>query len=175
MTDKQVMEQSSKSEVEQRRDTRTTGIVLIGLGLAFLLAQWLELGLLILPVLAAGFIGVGVYTRGSAWFIPGGILAGVALGAWLSQLVLPGIAADAEGGLFLIGFSAGWVAVYALSKLFSAQAHSWALIPAAIMLVIGAIVLGDAMGLTLLWILQLWPLVLIGLGIMLLVRYRRRA
>jgi hypothetical protein len=152
-------------------------LVLIGLGALFLLQQVFDFGWLVLPVLAASFLTLGIATRQAGWLIPGGILGGLSLGIALTEgpYRVVGAGSEAKAGLFLLAFALGWVSIYLLSKLFTRDPQTWALIPGGIMAVIGLAVLADEPGLQLLRLLgTLWPVGLIAAGVYLLYRERRR-
>ncbi len=152
-------------------------LLLIGLGALFLLEQVFDFGWLVLPVLAASFLTLGIATRQAGWLIPGGILGGLSLGIALTEAPYRVVGADSEarGGLFLLAFALGWASIYLLSKLFTREPQTWALIPGGIMAVIGLAVLADEPGLQLLRLLgTLWPVGLIAAGVYLLFRERGR-
>lgn len=161
-----------------RRHKELAGpLVLIGLGALFLLQQVFDFGWLVLPVLAATFLTLGIATRQAGWLIPGGILGGLSLGIALTEgpYRVVGEGSEARGGLFLVAFALGWVSIYLLSKLFTREPQSWALIPGGIMALIGLAVLADEPGLQLLRLLgTLWPVGLIAAGVYLLFRERGR-
>jgi hypothetical protein len=135
--------QAQASDTERKvHEQRVTGIVLVSVGLVLFAGQIFDLGLWILPALAVGFIAAGIATRQAGWFIPGGILSGIALGGGLAEAKL--VSGDAEGGIFLLSFALGWVSIHLLSQLFTRTAQRWALIPAGIMAIIGgAVLLGE--------------------------------
>ncbi len=169
-------EEDVRQDEQNPRDALVGGVVLIGLGVLLFLAQLVDIGLLVLPILSAVFIAAGLISRRAGWFIPGGILGGIALGSTVSELmVLP---EDSEGGLFLLCFALGWLSITLLSRLFTRERHNWALIPAGIMALIGsALLAGDfgrnILGLTFSVANYIWPLALIGLGIYLIWQQRR--
>jgi hypothetical protein len=160
-----------------RRNDTTAGVTLVALGLIFLAGQFFGQGVWILPVIAVGFLGLGIARRNVGFMIPGGILGGISLGILLIEShVAQG---KAEGGVFLLAFAVGWAVVYAASRLFSDRPQTWALIPGGIMALIGALVLLDAAGLA--WPMLafqgfglIWPLILVAVGVYILVRGRRR-
>lgn len=98
-------------------DRATIGIALIAIGIVMLLRNVIDTGLLILPALAFIFTTVSIRTRNSGWFVPAGILAGIGLGAILTN-VLP-LAEEAESSVFLLSFAVGWAAILLLSTLFT--------------------------------------------------------
>ena len=156
-------------------NNRVGGLVFIAIGALLFLARFVDIGWFILPTLAAGFLIAGIVTRQAGWFIPAGILGGISGGIFLiesTNLVPNG--ADAEGGLFMLAFAAGWFSIVLLSKLFTNEPQWWALIPAGIMTLIGTAVLGVGLAGTALEILNYaWPLGLVLLGIWIIVSKRR--
>ncbi len=152
-------------------------LLLIGLGALFLLEQVFGFGWLVLPVLAASFLTLGIATRQAGWLIPGGILGGLSLGIALTDgpFRVAGAGSEARGGLFLLAFALGWASISLLSKLFTREPQTWALIPGGIMALIGLAVLADQPGLQVLRVLgTLWPVGLIAAGVYLLYRSRNR-
>lgn len=155
------------------RERPCVPIALIGAGLFFVAARYFDIGLLVLPLLSAGFIVAGLMTRGAGFFIPGGILGGIALGTFLQTTPLA-TGGDAQGGLFLVGFALGWGSITALTALFSEETHWWALIPGGIMALIGSsLLVGGVMFSLLEFIGSAWPLGLIAVGIFLLLKRNR--
>lgn len=153
------------------------GLVLLGAGLVLLAAQFVNLGAWILIILGMVFLAAGVATRSMGWFIPSGVLNGIGLGALLIE---SGIVVNetAQGGMFLVAFALGWLSIYVLTRLFTAATQTWALIPAAIMALIGVPLLlgapGEAALAAVLSVLgYLWPLALIAAGVVVLIRMRR--
>jgi hypothetical protein len=166
------------------RHDRTGAILLIALGSFFLLARFLNLGWLMLPILGAGFLLTGVLRREAGWLIPGGILAGISLGISLIEGPLSTVAGDgARGGVFLLAFALGWLSIVVLSKLFTDETQWWPLIPGAIMALIGGAVLAGDLGDQALNVFgsvwevfgYIWPIGLIAAGLYSIVRYRRVA
>lgn len=152
------------------------GPALIALGGALLLTRVLDLGGLELPFLSAVLIAIGSVRRESAWFIPGGILAGVGLGDYLTEAspLAARLGEDAGSGVFLLAFALGWVGVFALSKRLGDVPNTWALIPALMMSVIGTLLLSAGFGERALEAAgYLWPLALVALGGYLVLRTQR--
>lgn len=154
------------------------GAVMLFAGLVLLLGQLFSLGAWFLVLLGLGFTTAGVVSRAAGWFIPGGVLNGIGLGALLTESRL--LAGErAEGGLFLLAFALGWASIYLLTRLFTAQPQGWALIPAAVMgLIGGALILGEPGAAALAAVLQVlayvWPLTLVIAGVVVIARARRR-
>jgi hypothetical protein len=166
------------SSPERGRGLLVGGAVMLFSGLLLLLGQVVSLGAWFLVILGLGFTAAGAASHGPHWFIPGGVLSGIGLGALLVEARL--VAGEtAEGGVFLLAFALGWASIYLLTRVFTARPLAWALIPATVLALIGgALLLGEA-GLALLqafgWLMgYAWPLALIAGGAALIARGRRR-
>lgn len=154
-----------------QHDYRTGGKLLIALGAFLLLAPIFDLGLLTLPLLALAFLVAGIATRTSGWLVPAGILGGISLGAALIEGLINLASDETRGGIFLLAFALGWAGIPLLARLFTSERQDWAIIPATIMALIGAAVLGGEWFAPLLGALPyLWPLLLIGGGLLVLRR-----
>ena len=170
------MSTSTHNTSTEKRNALVGGMMLIAIGLLFLLGdfvsgffQFFE-GPLFLFLPALGLIIWGVLARHAGPIIPGGILSGIALGATLTE---SNLALD-EGGLFMFGFAAGWVLIVVLTGLFTDETHWWALIPAAIMGLIGfGVTFGGVALLVLEWLGRLWPLALIAVGVYIILKERQ--
>ena len=154
----------------------TIGPALIALGGALLLPRFVGLGALELPFLSLVLVAIGLFRRESAWFIPGGILAGIGLGDYLSEAspFATFLGDDSSTAVFLLSFALGWAFVFALSKRFGDVPNTWALIPALVMSVIGVLLLSAGIGERVLELVgTLWPLGLVALGGYFVVRTQR--
>lgn len=151
------------------------GMLMIGIGLYLLVAQFIQsewMGLLIMPGLGLAFVLGGLLGRNAGLLVPGGILSGLGLGAYLVAAPLVRAGEMAQGGVFLLAFALGWGLVTLLST-FIGQRVLWPLIPGGILAVIGALLLGGSTGVQVLeWIGRLWPLALILGGLAVLFRRR---
>jgi len=157
----------SISENKPAKNGLTAGVILVIIGLGMLLFQLIDRPLLFPLVLGSVFLAAGIITRKAGLLIPGGIIGGVGLGALLTQTSWLYPAGSVEsGGVFLIAFSLGWFLITLLSKLFTSETQTWALIPGAIIAAIGGLVL---MGQTGLGILEaagrFWPVILVIIGL----------
>ena len=157
-------------QLKENRNEWIGGVILIGLGLFFLVNQFIDfnwdgVGIYLLPTLGAVFLLAGIFTRQAGFIIPGGIISGI---GWGSVLVTGAFSdsGDVEGGVFMLTFAAGWALITVLTAVFTEETHWWPLIPGGIMALIGGGILFGGIfmqGLTLLG--QIWPVLLIGLGI----------
>lgn len=152
------------------------GLALVAIGLLLLVGQLVHtawMASLVLLMLAIVFVAFGVYTRMFGWMIPGGILAGLAVGIFLEQS-LPLLSAEARGGIILLSLAAGFAGIIPLCAAFARRVMLWPLFPAGALALIGAAVLIGGEALQLLSALNLaWPLALMALGTYLLVRRSR--
>jgi hypothetical protein len=171
-----IVEPSARSN---RRNLMVAGTALIAIGLLAFAAQFMEfanVGLLFLPTLGIIFLVWGIIVRHVGPMIPGGILTGIGAGVILMEqtAALPGEASDA--GIFLITFGAGCALITLLSALFTAKTQWWPLIPGAIIAAVGAALLAGDAGLRLLEFAgDLWPLALIAVGVIIVLRAARAA
>jgi hypothetical protein len=162
------------TQSENRREAAIGGTLLIAIGVLVLLAQNInseDLGLLFLPALGGLFLIAGIVGREAGFIIPGGILTGIGLGVIFTQNPALIAADTAKGGVFFIGFALGWFLITMLTKLFTNETHWWALIPGAIMALIGGgLMLGGAALNVLEFAGRWWPLILIAIGLVVIFR-----
>lgn len=177
--DAQLHERGGRIETrgDAERGRLAGAVVLIGSGLILFAGQVFTLGAWPLLMLGVLFTAASGLTHTAGWLIPGGLLNGIWLGATLSESALA-TGDSAEGGLFLLGFAAGWASIALLAPLLAGRQVRWALIPAGVMALIGTPLLfgpaGEAMLDTALgWTSLLWPVALIVAGALLLRRARQ--
>ena len=155
--------------VDARRQRTVTGVALVGIGLLALGGHLLPLGaagVLFLPALGLIFLAWGIVARTIGLLIPGGILSGIGLGAFLIEQPLAHLDGEARGGVFLLAFAAGWALIALLATRVDRRAHWWPLIPGGIMAAIGlATVAGGAAVQALAAIGGAWPIGLIAVGL----------
>ena len=154
------------------------GVVIIGIGLFFLLAQVIpDIGRWIPLFIGLAFLVAFVPKREYGFLIPGCIITGVGVG-----VVLTGVVDDPwSGAAVLFSLAGGFIAIWVVSLLLrrvdgdwprgtsrdAAQALWWPLIPGGILALVGVIVLTESgFGSDL---LRWWPLLIIGAGIVVLV------
>ena len=158
----------------ERRNTLIGGTLLVAIGLLVLLAQNVKtesLGLLFLPALGGLFLVAGIVGRQVGFIIPGGILTGIGLGVVLTQNSQIAVTDTAQGGVFFMGFALGWFLITVLSGVFTLDTQWWALILGTIMALIGsALLLGGAALNVLEFAGRWWPLILVALGLIIIVR-----
>jgi hypothetical protein len=160
------------------RGRLAAGLALVGAGLTLFAGQFFNLDALPLLILGLIFTAAGGISHTAGWLIPGGVLNGIWLGAMLSESSLA-TGEAVEGGLFLLGFAAGWAIIDPLARLLAGQSLRWAYLPAAVMSAIGAPLLFGAAGEAVLaaalgWAGYLWPVALVVGGAALMLRSSRR-
>lgn len=150
------------------------GVILILIGGLALLSQFVDFdGRLVLPLLSTLFLAWGVLARKTGLIIPGGLLAGVALGAYLVEGRYASVAEPAQGALFLLSFAAGWGLITLISFYTNADHRPslWPLIPGGIIAVVGGLMLAGGQALKVLELLgQGWPVILIAVGLYMIFR-----
>jgi len=158
----------------ERRSTLIGGALLVAIGLLVLLAQNVQaetLGLLFLPTLGGLFLIAGIVGRQAGFIIPGGVLTGIGVGALLIQGSSGPLSETAQGGMFFLAFAGGWFLITVLTAAFTCHTQWWALIPGTIMALIGsALLLGGAALNMLEFAGRWWPLSLVALGLVIIVR-----
>ena len=169
------MSSSTDSTVSsERRNAVVGGVVLVAIGLLVLVAQNVKtesLGLLFLPALGGIFLIAGIIGRQIGFLIPGGILIGIGVGAILEQNAMAAGNGTVQGGAFLLGFAGGWFLITVLSKIFTSHTQWWPLIPGGIMALIGGgLLLGGAALNVLEFAGRWWPLILVAVGLVIIVR-----
>lgn len=158
-------------QVEKKRDGLVGGLILVTIGLIALAGQFIDLnsfpdlGLFIVPAIGVILLFWGVISRDAGPIIPGGIMSGIGLGILLIAGPIEIVSNQNEGGVFMLSFAMGWVLITVLTAVFTSETHWWALIPAAIMgLIGGAILVGGIFETALTLLGKLWPVALIALG-----------
>ncbi|MFN8473648.1 MAG: hypothetical protein U0822_15775 [Anaerolineae bacterium] len=146
------------------------GLILVGLGIIFLIAQFVPLGNWILLILGLVFLVAYFVSRLPGLLWPGSILTGLGAGLLASQLI--GVQDTLTGALVLAGLSLGFFAVYIIDALITPPAPVGALWAGGgtgiAAVIVWFVALGivppniwDALG-------RLWPLILIVIGILIL-------
>lgn len=148
----------------QRRDQWVGGAVLITIGAGLLLGQLfgdaeqyvlLGIGVVLLVIFAV--------SRNPGTLIGGGIVTGLGLGV-IGATVLED---EVAGAAVLFGLGGGFIAVWLIGLLMRIEeTRFWPLIPGAILIVIGMVVLAGTEAET---FEVIWPILLIGLGVIVLI------
>ncbi len=149
----------------KRNDQWVGGAVLIAIGAALLLGQYVgDAGRFILLGLGLVLLVLFVASRNPGALIGGGIVTGLGVGVLLATELQD----EAAGAAVLLGLGGGFIGVWLVGTLFRMEeTRIWPLIPGAIMITIGLALLAGTEALeTLEW---LWPVILIGLGVIVLV------
>ena len=164
--------------MNEKRNNLIGGLILVSIGLLALAGQFFEftgagnLPLYFMAGLGAIFLLWGILSREAGLIIPGGIISGIGWGIVLVAGNAP--TGMDEGGLFLLAFATGWVAITLLTAVFTEETHWWALIPGGIIGLTGLGVMYGGMFMNLLELLgQIWPVFLIILGVAVLFGTRR--
>jgi hypothetical protein len=144
-------------------------LILLGLG-------WLITFALKVAWAPVWLVGMALLFRGACQKSPrpiivGGIITGTGLaivsqtGPWMVRLTGP-----ASTGLFLICLSLGWFFIVLVSRLTAPRTEWWPLVPGSIMAITGAACWVFDGRVSTIW-LVLWPLPLIGIGILMISRW----
>lgn len=153
------------------------GSILLLAGTFMILGNFFKLpifGILFLPVLGLFFIIWAIVSKEKELLIPGGIVEGVGLGVMFVTLIT-NVSEISKGGLFFTFFSIGWFLIVLLSKIFFKKVVLWPLIPFAILFLFGFVLLLGEKGISILQNFSLiWPYLLIGAGVIIIITYFRR-
>lgn len=160
------------------------GILLVIAGLFMLLNQLVEINLgggIFFGALGLFFILWGATSRNAGLLIPGGIITGLSIGIFLVE-DLNALPEYYQGGGFVISLALGFALITLLTRIFTGQAHWWALIVAGILALVGggiiivempnASALQTAVEAIFTASQYLWPLVLVGLGLWIIFKKR---
>lgn len=163
------MAQNIKPNPESHLNDRwAAGIVLIGVGVLVLLVNLVKsetLALLVLPLLGIAFLVWAFLSRRFPLIVPGSVLLGLGVGVVLSTQVTT-LANEAKGGIVVLGLAAGFLAIALLAPLFEKVRAWWALVPAAILAVVGVPLMMGDQGIRFLEVVgQWWPLILVAFGL----------
>ena len=164
----------STSTGRSARSGLVGGAVLVLIGVFTLLQNWFDFsGAIFLAALGVIFLAAGLLSRKTGLLAPGGILSGVAAGAYLVEGPFQAAADSSQGGIVMLAMAAGWVLITLLSPLTNENRRftAWPLIPAALMSLVGSALLAGETGLEALKLFGYgWPVVLIAAGAYLILR-----
>ena len=135
------------------------GLFVIGLGLFLLFTQQVpDAGAWIPFFIGLIFLGAFVARREYGFLVAGSIISGVGVGVVLATAA-PG---ELSGAVTMLSIAAGFLGIWVIGTLMQLpENHWWPFIPGGILAVVGAIQLADA---DVDGILRWWPIVLIGIG-----------
>jgi hypothetical protein len=162
-----------RKTVNQYANRLTGGIALIFLGLAIFLSNWLSFELYLVLLIGAALLAWGVFSRSARLTLSGGVLCGIGSGIlalqgpWHLELTDQG-----RSAVFLLCFALGWLLVTVLTSLADFKTLWWPLIPGGIMAVAG-IVLLTATHWFLQFVIFIWPVILILVGLYLVLLWNR--
>lgn len=174
MTGYQPPEEGSRTPRQRR--SRVWGIALIIIGCFLLAVQFVDrklVELLILPFLGVLFLAWGAVGRRKWLAVPGGVLLGIGAGLIMSREVFWDLGRPATSGVFLVCFACGWFVAYIISSRLGHGRTWWMLIPGVVLAAVGIpLILTRTAPEVVEWIATYWPVLLIALGILLIVRTR---
>jgi len=149
----------------KRNDQWIAGAVLIAIGAALLLGQLVgDTGQFITLGIGLFLLVLFAVTRHPGALIGGGIVTGIGVGV----LVAANTEGDVAGAAVLFGLGFGFIGVWLIGTLLRIKEISfWPLIPGAILVVVGIVVLAGSEAAKTFQLL--WPVLLIGLGVVVLI------
>jgi hypothetical protein len=149
------------------RQTIVLAVVLIMVGIGALTANVVpDVGGWIVLLIGIGLLAIFAVTRLYGTLVPGGIMAGLGAGILASQSLT--LADEAMGGIIVLGLGLGFLSIWVIGALAKVQEHHpWPLIPGGILVTIGVALMIGGQALEL---LRFWPVLLIGLGAIVLWR-----
>jgi len=141
------------------------GLVLVVLGLGLLVATQTGIGALLIPgAIGIAFLVAYAVQRRYGLLVAGCVLSGLGAG------VLFDSADGGSGAAVVLGLGAGFAAIFLIDSLRGLhRAHWWPLLPAAVLLLAG-LDLATGNLVTLAWLTGWWPLLVIAIGVLILVR-----
>jgi hypothetical protein len=146
----------------ERRDQLVGGVVLVAIGAAILLGQYVE-GVEQFILLGLGIVLLVLFavTRNPGTLIGGGIVTGLGAGV----VIAANTQGDIAGAAVVFGLGLGFVGVWLVGTLLKMpETRVWPLIPGAILVAVGFVVLAGSENVRLPeW---LWPALIMGLGVM---------
>ncbi len=163
------------------------GVLLVLGGLFMLLNQFMEINIsggVFLAALGLFFIFWGATIHNAGLLIPGGILTGMSIGVFLVE-DMNALPEYTQGGAFVISLALGFALITLLTRIFTDCVHWWALIVAGILALVGTgIIIVEMPNASMLQQVvetaftvsqYLWPLVLVGLGLWIIIKKRDAA
>ncbi len=156
-------------------DERIGPVIMIVIGVLALIAMLTEsevVGLLILPALGLVFLVWGFMSHRFGLVVPGCILTGIGVPVFLSEQVL-NISGEDTGGLVVLGLGLGFAAMTLIAPMMREKRLLWPLIPAAILGIVGVLLIIGGEALKVLETAgRFWPVILLVIGVYLLLKPR---
>ena len=173
------------SQRTQRQSSLVGSVALILIGVAALIFPQLPSGSLrvLLPlVVGVILLSWGIAVRNTGLITFGSILGGFGLGLFLVGVPFREQSSSVRGGIFWLAVAAGWLLIPVVGAAAARQPQRWAFIPGGLFVALGvAMFLGttfaDIVNLHVqfsVWLNNWWPLLLIGIGVLLLVKSQTR-
>ena len=148
-----------------QRSSWPVGALLIVAGLGLLIATQSGIGGSVIPaLLGLFFLGAHAIRRRYGFLVAGSILTGLGVGVLLEQPL------GGHGAAMMLGLGLGFVGIFAVDSLRGLQrAHWWPLLPGTVLLLAGLdVATGEVANLE--WLVGWWPVVLVAIGVLLMVR-----
>lgn len=151
------------TERDRRREPLVGGVILIVIGTVLLAVQYVpDFGRFIPLIVGLGLLGLFAVRRDYGLLVGGGVVTGVGTGIVLASA----LAGTLSGAAFMLSLGGGFLLIFAVSYLLNlAERHWWPLVPGLILTGIGSSI---AIGGVALDLINLWPVVLIIIGVLLL-------
>jgi hypothetical protein len=141
-------------------------LIAIGAGTLAVRAAGPGAGSLLVLVLGIAFTTAFAVTRQYGLLVPGGILTGLGTGIVVSQQIAG--TDQTTAAVVVLGLGLGFLSIWVIGSLLRvADSHWWPLVPGGILALVGGALLVGGQAVQ---VLDSWPLVLIGLGIVVLQR-----
>jgi hypothetical protein len=151
----------------QPRDPVVVAVLLIAIGVGALVLQAVpDVGAWVVLLIGLALMAAFVATRDYGALVPGSIMTG--LGVGIALAATNDVSGEASGGVIVLGLGLGFLSIWLISGVMHLERHHpWPLIPGGILSVVGlALLVGGAS----VDLLRFWPVVLIALGAIVIVR-----
>lgn len=163
---------SPASRSTRSRNQLAAAATLISIGAGSLALRAAETvpasGSWIVLVVGLAFMAAHAVTRRYALLVPGGILTGLGTGIFVSQQLTA--TTETAGGIVILGLGVGFLSIWAVGSLLRVTGnHWWPLVPGGILALVGGSLLAGGQTAQ---ILDFWPVVLVGIGVLVLLRAR---
>jgi hypothetical protein len=157
----------TESPRRESRDAIVWGVLLVAIGGgAFALQFFPDVGSVVVLAIGLALLVVFAFLRRYAALVPGAIMTGLGAGIFAADIGL--FRGVDTGGVIVTGLGMGFITIWVVSSLTNVEGHHpWPLVPGTILTTVGvALVLGGVFE----ELILLWPLILVGLGVIILAR-----